>query len=127
MTQPTLEEYQEIIAHDHKMLNLMSLKNRIYSAEIDLLRKRLSELESQEGHKKIKERLIELEQSYDMNRHLVADLNTLRKENEALTAKLNRWETCEFVTESFCGSGSFSPDLCDTCKQNTRQKEATND
>ena len=117
MTQPSLEEYQEIISHDHKMLNLMSLKNRIYSAEIDRLYKRINELESQEGHKKIKERLIELEQNHEMNRHLVADLKALRKENEALTLKLNRYETCEYVTESPCGQGSFSPPLCDTCKQ----------
>lgn len=117
MTQPALEEYQEIIAHDHKMLNLMSLKNRIYSAEIDRLHKRINELESQEGHKKIKERLIELEQNHQMNRHLVADLNALRKENKTLTLKLNRYETCEYVTESLCGQGSFSHPLCDTCKQ----------
>lgn len=117
MNQPTLEEYQEIIAHDHKMLNVMSLKNRIYSAEINSLQKRLSELETQEGHKKIKERLIELEQNYDMNRHLVANLNALRKENQALTLKLNRYETCEYIHDSLCGSGSFSPELCDSCKQ----------
>jgi len=48
----------------------------------------------------------------------------LKDDLQALRAELNRWETCEYVTESLCNSGTFTPALCDTCKEN-KTKEGT--
>lgn len=52
------------------------------------------------------------------NAALSWEVQELKDHIETLQARLNRWETCEYVTESLCNSGTFTPAICDTCKQN---------
>lgn len=48
---------------------------------------------------------------------LQLQLRATNKYIKILEAQVKRWQECEFVTESICGQGSFSPDLCDNCKK----------